>query len=424
MDDYHQTIEYLYSLEYSGIKLGLENVSSLLTYLGNPQHKWPAIHIAGTNGKGSTAAFIFSILREAGYKVGLYTSPHLVDFSERIRINEEKISWSAIVKYTRDLKNQIEKRQATFFEATTALAFKYFADQKIDIAVIETGLGGRLDATNLVKPLLTIITSISFDHQQYLGNTLPQIAYEKAGIIKAGVPCITFQQDPIILKVFQTRARQVGADLFIIDPQKQIEVISSDLYGSVFDLVLPQATLSNLKISLVGDFQILNAALAVEGVLSLPSAFTCSENHIRKGLVKATWPARFQRIAENPLTILDVAHNADGFKKILSFISKQAPSQKIWGIVGISRDKDYQIIADIMNTFIYKIGLVSNFSARSLDADILLSELKDHKPPPEKFENIIEAYSAYRQSAPADDLLLIIGSHYLVGEFLKKIQIS
>lgn len=424
MDDYHQTIEYLYSLEYSGIKLGLENVSSLLTYLGNPQYKWPAIHIAGTNGKGSTAAFIFSILREAGYKVGLYTSPHLVDFSERIRINEEKISWSAIVKYTRDLKSQIEKRQATFFEATTALAFKYFADQKIDIAVIETGLGGRLDATNLVKPLLTIITSISFDHQRYLGNTLPQIAYEKAGIIKTGVPCITFQQDLIILKVFQTRARQVGADLFIIDPQKQIEVISSNLYGSVFDLVLPQGTLSNLKITLAGDFQILNAALAVEGVFRLPSAFTCSENHIRNGLVKATWPARFQRIAENPLTILDVAHNADGFKKILSFISKQAPSQKIWGIVGISRDKDYQIIADIMNTFIYKIGLVSNFSARSLDADILLSELKHHKPPPEKFENIIEAYSAYRQSAPADDLLLIIGSHYLVGEFLKKIQIS
>lgn len=424
MDDYHRTIEYLYSLEYSGIKLGLENVSSLLTYLGNPQHKWPAIHIAGTNGKGSTAAFIFSILREAGFKVGLYTSPHLVDFSERIRINEEKISWSAIVNYTRDLKEQIEKQQATFFEATTALAFKYFADQQVDIAVIETGLGGRLDATNLVKPVVTIITSISFDHQRYLGNTLPQIAYEKAGIIKTGVPCVTFQQDQIILKVLQTRARQVEADFFIVHPQNQIKVISSDLHGSIFDLVLPSGTLSNLKITLAGDFQILNAALAVEGILRLPSALTCSENHIQNGLVKVTWPARFQRIAENPLTVLDVAHNVDGFKKILSFISQQIPSPKIWAIVGISQDKDYQTIADIMNKSMYKIGLVSNFSERSLDADVLLRELKHHKPPPEKFENITQAYSAYRQSAPADDLLLIIGSHYLAGEFLKKIQIS
>lgn len=424
MDDYQQTIEYLYSLEYSGIKLGLDNVSSLLTYLENPQHKWPAIHIAGTNGKGSTAAFVFSILREAGFRVGLYTSPHLIDFSERIRINEEKISWSAIVNYTRNLKEQIEKRQATFFEATTALAFQYFADQQVDIAVIETGLGGRLDATNLVKPLLTLITSISFDHQQYLGNTLPQIAYEKAGIIKTGIPCVTSQQDPAIMKVLQNKCDQVKADLIILNPLDHILKRASDLQSSIFDLVLPDRTLTKLKITLVGDFQILNAALAVAGVLKLPSAFTCSEDHIRNGLAKAVWPARFQRLAENPLTIVDVAHNVDGFQKILSFISQQAPAKKIWAIVGISRDKDYQKIADIMNRFIYKIGLVSNFSTRSLDADIFLRELKYHQPPPEKFENVMQAYSAYRQSASADDLLLIIGSHYLAGEFLKKIQIS
>src|SRR4030042_2752009 len=242
MENYQQTIDYLYSLEYSGIKLGLENVTRLLQFLGNPQKKWPAIHIAGTNGKGSIAAFIYTILREAGFKVGLYTSPHLVDFSERIRINEKKIPWETIVEYTRNLKNQIEKQQATFFEATTAVAFAYFADQPVDIAVIETGLGGRLDATNLVQPLVTIITSISKDHEQYLGTTLPQIAFEKAGIIKTGVPCFTIQQGSEILRVLQEKADEQKDPFFVVQPASHLRIRDEDIEGSTFDLLMPQGS--------------------------------------------------------------------------------------------------------------------------------------------------------------------------------------
>ena len=423
MENYQQTIDYLYRLEYSGIKLGLENVSRLLKFLGNPQDKWPAVHIAGTNGKGSTAAFIYTILREAGFKVGLYTSPHLLDFSERIQINEKKISWDVIVAYTRKLKNQIEHQQATFFEATTALAFAYFADQQVDIAVIETGLGGRLDATNLVHPLVTIITSISEDHQQYLGSTLPQIAFEKAGIIKTGIPCITIQQEADILPILQEKAVEQNSPFFVIKPADHLKIISETLQGSTFDLLLPQRSLQNLKILLAGDHQIGNASLAVASVLNLKS-FPCSEQQIRAGLSKTDWPGRFQHIAENPLTILDVAHNPAGFKKTLAFIRSKMPGKRIWAIVGLSKDKDYQKIADILSQYVFKVGLVSGFSIRILDPAIMWSELKNRSKPVEKFADITEAYSAFRALIPADDLLLIIGSHYLAGEFIKKIQIS
>jgi dihydrofolate synthase/folylpolyglutamate synthase len=423
MENYQQTIDYLYSLEYSGIKLGLENVSQLLTFLGNPQEKWPAVHIAGTNGKGSTAAFIYTILREAGFKVGLYTSPHLLDFSERIQIDEEKISWDVIVTYARKMKNQIEKQQATFFEATTALAFAYFADQQVDIAVIETGLGGRLDATNLVHPLVTIITSISEDHQQYLGSTLPQIAFEKAGIIKTGIPCITIQQESDILAVLQEKAEKQNSPFFVIKPADHLKIISETLQGSTFDLLLPQRSLQNLIISLAGDYQIYNASLAVTSILDLKS-FPCSEQHIRAGLSKTAWPGRFQQVAEHPLTILDVAHNPAGFEKTLTFIRSKMAGKRIWAIVGLSKDKDYRKIADILSQYVFKVGLVSSFSIRILDPDIMWLELKNRLTPVEKFEDITEAYSAFRALTPADDLLLIVGSHYLAGEFLKKIQIS
>ena len=203
MSKYQETLQYLFNLQLAGIKLGLDNVSALLKYMDNPQKKWPAVHVAGTNGKGSTAAFLFSILQQAGLRVGLYTSPHLVDFSERIRVNNQRITWEEIVDYTQRIKPQIDKNNNTFFEATSAIAFQFFADQRVDIAVIETGLGGRLDATNLVDPLITVITPIGYDHQQYLGDTIQQIAEEKAGIIKQGVSCVTNNNSPMTLEVFQ-----------------------------------------------------------------------------------------------------------------------------------------------------------------------------------------------------------------------------
>jgi len=283
MESYQNSLKYLYDLQFFGIKLGLENIGKLLSYLGNPQNRWPAIHIAGTNGKGSTAAFAYSILKEAGYRVGLYTSPHLVDFSERIRVNDWLIPREVLVEYTQSLKSQIEKIKPTFFEATTAIAFRYFADQKVDVAVVETGLGGRLDATNLVNSILTLITPIGMDHQQYLGKDIIQIAREKAGIIKPGVPCFTNNRETNILQVFRLQCKKLNAPFYPLNPEESIEILSQSIYGSMFHLKLPDARLLNLKISLSGPFQVANAALAV-AALSKTKNFKITEQNLRNGI--------------------------------------------------------------------------------------------------------------------------------------------
>ena len=211
MTAYQETLNFLFGLQRVGIKLGLENIRTLLNAIDNPQLNYPTIHLAGTNGKGSTAAMLTAILRESGYRVAQYTSPHLIDFSERIQVNGQPIPESEVVQFTRQIRPLVEKIQSSFFEVTTALAFWYFAKQQPDIAIIETGLGGRLDATNTLQPLLTLITPIDFDHQIFLGNTIRQIAAEKAGIIKSGVPCLTNNCVPEVLDVLKTTCTERGA---------------------------------------------------------------------------------------------------------------------------------------------------------------------------------------------------------------------
>ncbi len=423
VNHYQDTIAYLYGLQDSGIKLGLENANRLLEYLGHPQKKWPAIHIAGTNGKGSTAAFLFYMLREAGYRVGLYTSPHLVDFAERIRVNDELITWEEIVIYTRQLKPQIEIQQATFFEATTAVAFQYFADQKIEIGVIETGLGGRLDATNLVQPIGTIITTISEDHQQYLGNSLPQISREKAGIIKGNIPCFTHNSDPEILDILRQACVEKNSSLLEINPAQVLEILEESISGSHFNLTLPTGIFKNLVITMAGRHQVSNAALAVTALTQIPK-FPVKDAAIRQGLHKAQWPGRLQVISSAPLTILDVAHNPDGFLKVFSSLECLIPGKRIWAIVGLSRDKDYAKIADILSRHVFRIGLVARFSERGLEVSRLAETVLTRMQAAEVFQTVEDAFLKYRRLCSSQDVIVIIGSHFLAGEFLKKIQIS
>jgi dihydrofolate synthase/folylpolyglutamate synthase len=212
---YLEVINYLYSLQRFGIKLGLHNIERLLKLLQNPEEKFTSIHIAGTNGKGSTSSFIASILSSSGYKVGLYTSPHLVDFTERIRINGAPISRERVVEYVEILRDEINLLRATFFEVTTAIAFKYFADEKVDFAVVEVGLGGRLDSTNVIKPAVSVITTVSFDHMDVLGEAIEQIAFEKAGIIKEGVPSVTGCEDEKALDVIKKVANEKKSELVV-----------------------------------------------------------------------------------------------------------------------------------------------------------------------------------------------------------------
>ncbi|MFZ0390590.1 MAG: folylpolyglutamate synthase/dihydrofolate synthase family protein [Calditrichia bacterium] len=416
---YHSTIQYLFDLQYSGIKMGLENVTRLLEVSGNPQLKFPAVHLAGTNGKGSTAVFIYSVLKEHGLRVGLYTSPHLIDFSERIRVNDQLISWETIVKYTQELKPLIEEVNATFFEATSAIAFRYFADREVDIAVVETGLGGRLDATNLVQPLLSVITPISPDHQQFLGEDIRSIAAEKAGIIKAGIPCVTNNTDAGILEVLSRRCHEVGAPFYRLDPKTEIETEKANIHGSCFHLKFKGELLRDLKIGLPGNHQIENAALAAAAVKILPR-FKIGEQNLRMGLKRAFWPGRLQIINERPLTILDVAHNIHGFQTVFRFLNTLFPSVKFHILIGLAKDKDYRQIVDVIKGYTDIVGIIKNFSEKELPAGVLEQAFNEADILPTVFDGIAEGFQQFNKIAGANDIILIIGSHYLAGSFLQK----
>ena len=241
---YIEVINYLYSLQRFGIKLGLQNIEKLLKLFQNPEKDFISVHIAGTNGKGSTSSFIASILKASGYKVGLYTSPHLVDFTERIRVDGIPISREKVVEYVKSLQNEIDLLKATFFEVTTAIAFKHFADEKVDFAVIEVGLGGRLDSTNIILPAVSVITTVSYDHMNILGDTIEEIAFEKAGIIKEGIPCIT-GCDGKALEVIRKVANEKNSKLIVADEISKITFKESDEYKVKFDLSTGKVEISS-----------------------------------------------------------------------------------------------------------------------------------------------------------------------------------
>ncbi|MEK7225637.1 MAG: Mur ligase family protein, partial [Bacteroidota bacterium] len=286
---YNDTIDYLFGLQKHGIKLGLDNTVKLLSCFGNPQTSFKSVHVAGTNGKGSTSAMIASILQSAGFKVGLFTSPHLVSFTERIRINNEQISESEVVSLAEEIRGRIQKEHRTqntpsltlpprgggrgggdasqlnptFFEVVTAMGFIYFKRKNVDWAVIETGMGGRLDATNVLMPEATVITSIGYDHKEFLGNTISDIAGEKAGIIKKQVPVIASSQEPVVMDIIGKKAREKDSDIFVYGRDFTAKVKHEDINGSVFDYQ-GDIFFEDIKVSLPGAHQVLNASLALK----------------------------------------------------------------------------------------------------------------------------------------------------------------
>ncbi len=308
------TLEYLYSLQSSGIKPGLRRVEALLKALDDPQKKFPSIHIAGTNGKGSTAAMTEAALIKAGFRTGLYTSPHLVRFNERIRISGRPVSdrvvagaASAVREALRSLKG--EEARPSFFEFTTAMAFLLFRDKKVDIAVIETGMGGRWDATNTAAPLVTIITNIEKEHTQYLGTTLAEIASEKAGIIKPGVPAVTAEEKPAALKAIKAAARKARSPLYILGR----DFSTADGGGGRLSYTGMGRSLPGLRLGLRGPFQRRNAACALAALEIFASAgFAIPDRAIRAGFGKTDWPGRVEVLSRRPLVLLDSAHNPSG----------------------------------------------------------------------------------------------------------------
>ena len=338
-NELNRLLDYLYALQRHGIKAGLDHTRDLLKQCGNPQLQFESIHIAGTNGKGSTAAILAKILRATGKRVGLYTSPHLINFNERIRINGKSISNDKIVDFVHTYHNDFDQIQSTFFETTTALAFWYFAKEKIDVAVVETGLGGRLDSTNIINPSVTVITPVALDHTDLLGNTLKEIAREKAGIIKKNIPLITTQQNKSVMEVLRTTAKKKNVDMQYINAS-DIHIEKIDTVGTSFKLFN-----KHYKTCLLGSHQAINATLAIHTAKTFDDSIT--DEKLNWGLKNVIWPGRMQKIDDTLPIYYDVAHNPQGISAMLDTLNELYKQPWI-GVVGLKADKELLSIAEIL----------------------------------------------------------------------------
>jgi dihydrofolate synthase/folylpolyglutamate synthase len=414
--NYAETIQFLYGLRLFGTKFGLENTVRLAALAGNPQGKLRFIHVAGTNGKGSTCAMLESIYRAAGLRVGLFTSPHLVSFRERIQVNRHLISESDVVRLAVGLQPLLPQFPAdhhpTFFEFVTVMALKFFAEQACDLVIWETGLGGRLDATNIVTPLAGVITNIALDHQQWLGDTLGAIAAEKAGIIKPGVPVLTATDDPEALAVIEQIAWEKHAPLTVVaanvNPSQTAEVSA----------VLSRGTAT---LGLAGDHQKVNAALAWATVERLQPQLPVAEQNIRAGLASVNWPGRLQRIEmpDGRLILLDGAHNAAGAAALRAALEKHFAGVRPLFIFGALADKKWLEICKILAPVAAKVFAVPVASERTAAAGDLAAAFRAANPQLEALTaaNLEAALSACKY----EPYIVITGSLYLVGEALERL---
>ncbi len=377
---YREALTYLASLEKFGINLGLERITRLLNGLGDPQRKFPSLHVTGTNGKGSTCAMIASILKEAGYQAGLYTSPHLLSFNERIQINGRDIPNKDFTEGI-SLIRHVTRRLAdspTVFETLTALAFWYFAKKEVDYAVVEVGMGGRLDATNVLTPLVSVITNVALEHTAVLGNTLAKIAAEKAAIIKPGVPVVTAETKPEALRVMKYQADKNGSVLVQVGSRGE-----------------------GFKTGLIGEHQKLNAACAVAAVRL--AGIKAGKAAVLRGLKKVEWPGRFQVVRRRPLTILDGAHNPAGAQVLVETLKQKYPGRKFVFVIGVQKDKDAP-------PMLGEFGKVAREIIVTRSTSKTASDLVGGKKP-------VSLKQALRLSAGRDRV--ITGSLYLVADALK-----
>ncbi|HOK28830.1 MAG TPA: Mur ligase family protein, partial [Methanomassiliicoccaceae archaeon] len=323
--DYHSAVKWLFEQEARGIKFGLENTRELLSRLGDPQHRFRSLHVAGTNGKGSVSAMAESVLRAAGYRTALYTSPHLVDFRERIRVDGKCIGEEEMLRLAEEVRNIAEDmaahgRHLTFFELTTAMAFTHFADVGTEMAVVEVGMGGRLDSTNVIDPVCVAIATIALEHTSFLGSTLPQIAFEKAGTIKPGVPVITLEQAPEVIDVLERRAEEMSAPMTVVGRDVGYEVLSSTLEGTEVYLEEIDAVVS---VPLAGRYQASNCALACSALAEMMRrGVYIPDEAFARGLAAVRWPGRLEVVSQRPRMILDVSHTAAGARTVAAELER------------------------------------------------------------------------------------------------------
>ncbi|HUA34953.1 MAG TPA: folylpolyglutamate synthase/dihydrofolate synthase family protein [Candidatus Binataceae bacterium] len=416
MERLTKTLDWLYSLEARGEIYKLERMENALALIGNPHKRLRAVHIAGTKGKGSVAAMLDSVLRAAGLRVGLYTKPHLVNLSERTRINGAEVPAARMLDYIERLRAIFDgaNMALTFFEFTVALMFLYFAEENVDIAVIETGLGGRLDSTNVVMPILSVITPIGFDHMEYLGHTIPAIASEKGGIIKNDVPVVIGARDPEARTTLTSIAGQRRSAVRLIDRDFSF---TSHAPAHRIDYQGLGLNLNGVELALAGPFQHENAAIAIAAVEALRAlGWKIDEPHIRQGLREMYWPGRFDVVSRRPLVILDCAHNEMSIAALLETLAVElGPTIKPRLIFGCLADKEWQRMAAMLAPRVRDVTLTKVKPKRPLDPENLAPHFA-HQVPTRVIREPLEAVATLLSQLEPDEVALVTGSVYLIGE--------
>ena len=428
---YKDAMEYISSVGRFGSNYGLQRTFRLLELLGSPHEKIKLIHVAGTNGKGSTTAMITKILRGLGYKVGMYTSPYLEEFEERIQINGENINKNTLVNLLEEVKIAIDKvieegyEHPTEFEIITALMFLYFYNERVDYGVIEVGLGGRLDSTNVLTPKVSVIASISLDHMNILGDNLKDIAKEKAGIIKEGVPVILYPQKKEVEEVILKIAKEKNAKVYSVEKEngKLIDIDYENLYQNVE--VESYKNKYNIKLPLLGEHQILNLNVALNTIEVL-----CEQEKIKfdiklveKSLEDVKWIGRLEVLGKKPTIVIDGAHNIDGIKALRKNIEKYFKYNKIYLLLGILADKQVKEMIEEIAPVAEKIYALTPHSERAELSEDLKNEIVKYNSNTIAFESYEEAISSALQEAKEEDLILISGSLYMIGDMRKIIHL-
>ena len=411
MDSYRAALDYLTRLEVTaGWDLKLERMRAAVARLGHPERAWPAVHVAGTNGKGSTAAMAEAILRASGRRTGLYTSPHLVDFTERMRVDGRTIPRATVVALVDELRAELEQAgiALTHFEFVTLMAFEWFRRVGIEVGVIEVGLGGRLDATNVIEPAVAAITHIALDHEEYLGRTIPEVAGEKAGILKPRVPAVLGRLGPEAEAVVLARAAAVGAPVL----RAGREGVLSEAGGRLA-FRAPGVSWSGLQLAMPGDFQRANAEVALLAIAALQDRLRCDEDAVRRGLAAAAWPGRLAVVRREPLVLLDGAHNPAGAAALARELPGLLGGRPTTLVFAVMRDKEWHGILDRLLPHVHGV-VVTRVGPRGADPGEVAAAVGD-RVPVRVLEDAASAVAETVAAAGADEAVLITGSLYLVG---------
>nr|WP_181306440.1 folylpolyglutamate synthase/dihydrofolate synthase family protein [Rufibacter sp. XAAS-G3-1] len=404
----------------AAFKKSLDNILALTAALDNPQHKFKTVHVGGTNGKGSSSSMLAAVLQAAGYKTGLYTSPHLKEFTERIRVNGEMISREKVASFTQQHQALFEEVKPSFFEMTVALAFDYFVEEQVDIAIIEVGLGGRLDSTNIITPLVSLITNIGLDHQALLGNTVQEIAAEKAGIIKPGVPAVISTTQPTVSAIFEEKSLETESPLIFADQTYRIEFLETQGLSSLYAVYKGDSLyLAQLELSLLGSYQRHNLPGVLATVEELnEKSFHLTEEHLREGLrnVQAFTglKGRWQILGQNPLTICDTGHNIDGLREVVKQLLALQP-KRVHFVFGAVNDKDIQSVLRLLPVS-YRYYFCEAQIPRALPVQKLWEEAQYAGLKGAAYPTVEDALLAAKAFAQEDEVIFIGGSTFVVAE--------